>query len=109
MTRARAASCVALACVLLAAGAAARAQSEEGRNSPALRDALAAYSSGDLATAEKTLRIKAASDPDAEAWLGAVLLDSGQNADDGLLEDAGRVQILLGEAPVVHAVAGEAL
>src|SRR5262249_51869341 len=39
----------------------------------------AAYRAGDLATAEANLRRLAPDNPDAEAWLGAVLLDRGLN------------------------------
>jgi uncharacterized protein len=79
MSRVNATFCVALAFMLLAATAPARAQSDESRYSPPLREALAAYRSGDLVTAEKTLRTYAPADPDTEAWLGVVLLDRGQN------------------------------
>jgi hypothetical protein len=43
-----------------------------------LRAGVSAYRSGDLATAEGALRPLARSDADAEAWLGAVLLDRGR-------------------------------
>ncbi len=63
----------------LAAGASAQTQSDDRRYSPPLREAIAAYRAGDLDTAEKALRTYAAGDPDAEAWLGAVLIDRGKN------------------------------
>ena len=64
---------------VLAAGASAQTPSDERSYSPPLREAITAYRAGDLDTAEKTLRIYAAGDPDAEAWLGAVLIDRGKN------------------------------
>jgi uncharacterized protein len=81
MTVARATLAVArLAGMLIAAGAAvAYAQSDERTYSPPLREAIAAYRGGDLVSAEKTLRTYAPGDPDAEAWLGVVLIDRGQN------------------------------
>ena len=45
---------------------------------PALRAPVAAYRSGDLRTAETMLRALSPKDADAEAWLGAILLDRGQ-------------------------------
>jgi TPR repeat protein len=44
---------------------------------PALQRAVAAYRAGDRTTAEAALRSLAQSNADAEAWLGAVLLDRG--------------------------------
>jgi TPR repeat protein len=44
---------------------------------PALQPAVAAYRAGDRATAEASFRHMASSNADAEAWLGAVLLDRG--------------------------------
>jgi TPR repeat protein len=64
---------------VLAAGASAQTPSDERHYSPPLREAIAAYRAGDLDTAEKTLRTYAAGDPDAEAWLGVVLIDRGKN------------------------------
>jgi TPR repeat protein len=83
MTVARA---VALAGALLVAGtmlplrveAQAPAPSNDIAYSSSLRDAIATYRAGDLTTAERLLRVQAGSDPDAEAWLGVVLLDRGQ-------------------------------
>jgi TPR repeat protein len=78
MTAARAA----LLAALLLASPVARAQSGNAADvSPVLRGAVAAYRAGDLASAEASLRPLAASDPDAEAWLGAVLLERGQSRD----------------------------
>jgi uncharacterized protein len=67
-----------LAVALFAVSTVALAQSDD-RLSPPLREAIAAYRAGDLVSAEKTLRTYAPGDPDAEAWLGAVLIDRGQN------------------------------
>src|SRR5471032_1189211 len=64
---------------VLAAGANTQTQSDEHPYSPPLREAITAYRAGDLDTAEKSLRTYAAGDPDAEAWLGAVLIDRGKN------------------------------
>jgi TPR repeat protein len=71
----------ALSAVLLAAATTvAHAQADTGADVPAtLRPPIAAYRSGDLRAAEVLLRPLAASNPDAEAWLGAVLLDQGLN------------------------------
>src|SRR4029077_19138089 len=44
---------------------------------PPLRPAVMAYRSGDIPTAEATFRAMAPGNADAEAWLGAVLLDRG--------------------------------
>jgi len=68
---------VALLAALLAAATTARAQGGAQDVSPALAPAVAAYRSGDLATAEASLRPLAAGNADAAAWLGAVLLDRG--------------------------------
>ena len=76
MTLARAA----LFAALLVAPAALRAQPGDASDiAPSLRAAIVAYRSGDLATAESRLRGLAASNADAEAWLGAVLLDRGRS------------------------------
>lgn len=72
----------ALLAVLLAAGTAARAQPEPASDvAPELRPAVVAYRANDLATAEQLLRGPARTNADAEAWLGAVLLDRGQTRD----------------------------
>jgi uncharacterized protein len=111
MTTARAALRVTLkgplVVALLLAGAAALAQSDESHYSPPLREALTAYRSGDLAAAEKTLRTYSTSNPDAEAWLGVVLLDRGQNgealkalqhaADAGSVEASHRLGLIFAE------------
>lgn len=70
-----------LIAALAAAGAHAQTAADERRYSPPLRDAIAAYRAGDLDTAEKTLQIYAPRDPDAEAWLGVVLIERGRNAE----------------------------
>lgn len=72
----------ALLAVLLAASAAARAEPEPAADvAPELRPAVTAYRSGDLVAAETMLRRLAPGNSDAEAWLGAVLLDRGQTRD----------------------------
>lgn len=76
---ARAALVVALSGALVVASPTAWAQSGERSYSAPLRDGIAAYRAGDLVTAEKTFRAYAPGDPDAEAWLGVVLLDRGQS------------------------------
>jgi TPR repeat protein len=87
----------ALLVALLAAGSPAFAQSPDAADVPtALRPAVTAYRAGDLGTAEARLRALAPSNPEAEAWLGAVLLDRGQ-ARDGLraiqrAADAGAIE-----------------
>jgi TPR repeat protein len=73
---------VALAAAI-AASSATLAQQDASDVAPPLRSAVAAYRAGDLGTAEATFRSMAASNADAEAWLGAVLLDRGL-ARDGL-------------------------
>lgn len=69
----------ALLVALLAAGSPARAQSPAAADVPAaLRPAVSAYRAGDLAAAEAALKPLAPGNPEAEAWLGAILLDRGQ-------------------------------
>jgi TPR repeat protein len=69
----------ALLIALLVAVAPARAQPADASDVAApLRGSVAAYRAGDLATAEATLRPLAPGNADAEAWLGAVLLDRGR-------------------------------
>ena len=63
----------------LVLGTHAQAQSDDQKYSQPLRAAITAYRAGDLDTAEKAFRTYAAGDPDAEAWLGAVLIDRGKN------------------------------
>ena len=69
---------VALLAALLAVGGVAHGQQVGAADvAPALRPAVESYRGGDLAAAEAAFRARAASDPDAEAWLGAVQLDRG--------------------------------
>jgi TPR repeat protein len=71
---------VAMLAAAMAVSSPALAQ-QESDVAPPLRSAVAAYRAGDLGTAEATLRAMAASDADAAAWLGAVLLDRGASRD----------------------------
>lgn len=98
----------ALLAALLAASSAASAQPSDNSDvSPALRAAVAAYRAGDLAAAEGSLRRLAPSDADAEAWLGAILLDRGENreglralqhaADAGSSEGAHRLALVFAQ------------
>lgn len=74
---------------------------------PALRGSVMAYRAGDLMSAESSLRRLASGDPDAEAWLGAVLMDRGQNrealqvlqhaADSGSAEGAHRLALVFAQ------------
>jgi TPR repeat protein len=74
MTPARAA----LLMALLVAAAPARAQPADASDvAAALRAGVVAYRAGDLGTAEAALRPLVPANADAEAWLGAVLLDRG--------------------------------
>lgn len=67
-----------LVAALLAANAAAHAQNKIVIDtSSQLASAVAAYRAGDLRTAEAQFRSLSQANPDAEAWLGAVLLDRG--------------------------------
>jgi uncharacterized protein len=64
---------------LLFAAASARAQPTDASDvAPPLRAAIVAYRAGDLATAEQSLRQLAPGNVEAEAWLGAVLVDQGR-------------------------------
>jgi TPR repeat protein len=74
---------VAVLAAAIAVGSAALAQQDASDVAPNLRPAVSAYRAGDVGTAEAMFRSMAASDADAEAWLGAVLLDRGL-ARDGL-------------------------
>lgn len=95
---------VAVLAATLAASSAALAQQDASDVAPPLRSAVAAYRAGDLGTAEATFRSMAARDADAEAWLGAVLLDRGlardalrhiqRAADAGSSEGAHRLAIV---------------
>lgn len=93
---------------LLMAAASARAQPTDASDvAPGLRAAVVAYRAGDLASAEQALRPLAASDADAQAWLGAVLVDRGRArealpllqraADAGSAEGAHRLALLYAE------------
>jgi len=78
MTSAR----VALLAALLVAAASVHAQPNDASDvAPPLRSAVVAYRAGDVVTAESRLRALAATNADAEAWLGAVLLDRGRTAE----------------------------
>ena len=74
---------VAALAAAIAVSSAAFAQQDASDVAPNLRPAVSAYRAGDAGTAEAMFRSMAASDADAEAWLGAVLLDRGL-ARDGL-------------------------
>ncbi len=67
----------ALAAVLVTAAAVAHAQSGDPSVAPPLRDGVAAYRAGDTARAEQYFRSLAASNADAQAWLGAMLMERG--------------------------------
>ncbi len=69
----------ALVMALLAVAAPTRAQPADASDVAApLRAGVAAYRAGDLGTAEAALRPLAPGNADAEAWLGAVLVDRGR-------------------------------
>src|SRR5260370_16622319 len=69
---------VALLAVLLAAAGVARGQQDAAADvAPVLRPAVAAYRAGDLGAAEAAFRSLAPGNADAEAWLGAVMLERG--------------------------------
>lgn len=72
---------VAVLAAAIAASSVALAQQDASDVAPPLRPAVAAYRAGDLGTAEATFRSMAAGNADAEAWLGAVLLDRGLTRD----------------------------
>ena len=72
---------VALLAALLAVSGVAHAQQSGPEVSPALRPAVEAYRAGDLARAQADLQALAPGNPDAEAWLGAVMLDRGADRD----------------------------
>lgn len=71
-----------LVAALVAASAVAQAQQPLDASDVAtpLRPAVVAYRQGDTATAERALR-SLSSNADAEAWLGAILLERGAKAD----------------------------
>jgi len=96
---------VALLAALLAVGGTARGQQNSAADvAPPLRPAVSAYRAGDLAAAEASFRSLASSDADAEAWLGAVLIDRGADreglrhiqraADAGSSEGAHRLALV---------------
>jgi TPR repeat protein len=98
----------ALLAALLVSAATVRAQPNAAPDvAPPLRTAVAAYRAGDLATAETRLRTLAPANADAEAWLGAVLLDRGRiaealqafqrAADAGSAEGAHRLALVFAE------------
>jgi len=69
-----------LIAALLAASGVAHAQGKIVVDSSSqLASAISAFRSGDLRAAETQFRSLASGNPDAEAWLGAVLLDRGDN------------------------------
>jgi TPR repeat protein len=104
MIAARAALLAALLTMATAVGAQPNDASDVA---PPLRAAVAAYRAGDFATAESRLRPLAPSNADAEAWLGAVLLDRGRTAealqalqhaaDAGSAEGAHRLALVFAE------------
>jgi TPR repeat protein len=68
-----------LVAMLVVAEAAPAQQASGSDVAPALQGAVAAYRAGDRTTAEAAFRALASRDADAEAWLGAVLLDRGSD------------------------------
>ena len=80
MITARVALVAALLVGLQLAGTAAEAQYADASDvAPALRPAVTAYRQGDMAAAEQALRAQRS--PDAEAWLGAILIERGAAAE----------------------------
>ncbi len=96
-----------LAALLLATPVAHAQPSDASDVAPALRGGVMAYRAGDLATAEFNLRQLVPNNPDAEAWLGVVLLDRGLNrealqalqhaADSGSAEGAHRLALVFAQ------------
>jgi len=96
-----------LAALLLAIPDAGAQPSDASDVAPALRGSVMAYRAGDLFTAEANLRRLAPDNPDAEAWLGVVLLDRGLNrealqamqhaADAGSAEGAHRLALVFAQ------------
>src|SRR5690349_891688 len=93
---------------VLAATASAHAQTNDGADvAPELRAAVVSYRAGDAVRAEAQLRLLVPGNPDAEAWLGAILLDRGQTkealryiqhaADAGSPEGQHRLAIVFAE------------
>jgi TPR repeat protein len=98
----------ALLAALLVAAAAVHAQPNDASDvAQALRPGVVAYRSGDLMTAEAAFRRLGPANADAEAWLGAVLLDRGRTpealqalqraADSGSAEGAHRLALVYAE------------
>jgi TPR repeat protein len=98
----------ALLAVLLAASGVASAQQVPAADvTPTLQPAVTAYRAGDRAAAETALRALAPGNADAQAWLGAVLLDRGadrealrliqQSAEAGSAEGAHRLALIYAE------------
>jgi TPR repeat protein len=92
---------------LLIAASGARAQPSDASDvTPPMRAAVTAYRAGDLDAAEQALR-RMPGDADAEAWLGAVLVDRGRvreampllqhAADAGSSEGAHRLALIYAE------------
>jgi TPR repeat protein len=97
-----------LLATLVAASAVAQAQPSDGGGlSPPLAAAVNAYRAGDHVGAEASLRALAPGSPDAQAWLGALLLDRGANreglaalqraADAGSSEGAHRLGLVFAQ------------
>jgi TPR repeat protein len=72
---------VAVLAAAIAVSNVALAQQDASDVASPLRPAVVAYRAGDVGTAEAMFRSMAASNADAEAWLGAVLIDRGANRD----------------------------
>lgn len=74
---------LALVAAFVAAGAAAQAQQPADASDVAapLRPAVTAYRQGNAAAAEQALRALGPQNADAEAWLGAILIDRGARAE----------------------------
>ncbi len=95
---------LALLAAMLVVSGAARAQQDASDVAPALQSAVIAYRSGDMPAAEAALRPLAASNADAAAWLGAVLLERGADkeglryiqraADAGSIEGSHRLALV---------------
>jgi TPR repeat protein len=93
----------ALLALLLAAAPAYAQPTDASDVAPPLRAAVGAYRAGDLVTAEQALR-RMPGNPDAEAWLGAILVERGRTrealpllqhaADAGSPEGAHRLALL---------------
>ena len=95
---------LALLAALLVVSGAPRAQQDASDVAPALQSAVIAYRSGDMPTAEASLRALAPGNADAAAWLGAVLLERGAEkeglryiqraADAGSIEGSHRLALV---------------